>query len=365
MHSVEPSERSPHLDAHASSGWDGTGLDTISPGRILGDYCIEGKLAEGAMGRVYAAWDTRLERPAALKMLHTGRYLDEDTYRRLLVEAKAVSALNHPNIVTIYGILEADDLTFIAMERLQGQTLAASIPVNGLPIDRVLEYAQGAAKGLAHAHRAGMIHRDIKPNNTMITADGQVKLLDFGLARFGTWQDEASEGLVPAGTLPYMSPEQIRGDRLDARSDVFSLGVMIYEMTAGRRPFAAANKDELIRGLCYETPEHLMDLREDLPADFAPLVEQCLTKDPESRPKHAGEVATAIERIREVARTAGVNQKLRRGRVLAWSLSVAMVAVLLLALSLPGSGSSLPATVRSLSRFAHGKSQRRCQSGCL
>src|SRR6266852_2567122 len=224
-------------------------------GQTLGHYRIESKLGEGGMGAVWKARDTRLDRFVALKTLPAEKLADEDRRRRFVQEAKAASALNHPNIVHIYDIADADAVPFIAMEYVAGKTLDQLIGRKGLRVGESLKYAVQIADALARAHSAGIIHRDLKPSNIMVDEHGLVKVLDFGLAKLTetspaelgqTATMRASEGPhteegTIVGTVAYMSPEQAEGKNVDARSDIFSFGSMLCEMVTGQRPFAGDN----------------------------------------------------------------------------------------------------------------------------
>jgi serine/threonine protein kinase len=217
-------------------------------GRTVSHYQILEKLGEGGMGVVYKAMDTHLDRLVAIKVLPREKVADAERKRRFVQEAKSASALNHPNIVTIYDIDSADGIDFIAMELIVGKTLERWIPRHGLRLNEALKYSVQIADALAAAHSAGIVHRDLKPNNVMVTEQGLVKILDFGLAKLtepsAPPEDEATrtlkatteEGTI-VGTASYMSPEQAEGKKIDARSDTFSFGALLYEMVTGRRAF--------------------------------------------------------------------------------------------------------------------------------
>lgn len=265
-------------------------------GGMLAQYRVEAKVGQGGMGAVYRAYDTRLRRQVALKVLvpeHLG-----DPERRLLQEARAASALNHPNIVTIYEVGSDSGVDFIAMEWIEGQRLKEAIPAQGLPLPTALDYAVQIACGLAHAHGTGIVHRDLKPGNIMVTADGHVKLLDFGLARrvaMGDTETTLTRQGEVAGTPPYMSPEQAQGHEVDARSDIFSFGAVLYEMLTGQRAFggdtAIAQLEAVLR---VEPPLG------GVPAELAKLVSRCLRKDPARRAQHMEDVKLALEEMREL-----------------------------------------------------------------
>src|SRR5215471_13956777 len=221
---------------------------TLSSGDRLGPYEIAAPLGAGGMGEVYRALDTRLHRTVAIKLLSGDRMADPVQRRRFLQEARAASALNHPNIVVIYDISSHEGIDFLVMEFVAGQTLKALIPENGLPLENITSIGAQIASALAAAHAAGIVHRDIKPANIMITPDQRVKVLDFGVAKMNalaaaanpdgetaTFVDNTVPGVV-VGTVAYMSPEQTRGETVDGRSDLFSLGCVLYQAATGRQP---------------------------------------------------------------------------------------------------------------------------------
>jgi len=267
-------------------------------GRTLGHYAVLERLGEGGMGVVFKARDTRLGRFAALKIMRADRVADEDRRRLFAREARAASALNHPNILTIYEIDTDAGVDYIAMEYVEGGTLADLVACGPVPADRALRLASQVADALAAAHAAGVVHRDLKPSNIMLAAGERVKVVDFGLARFAgaalpteeTVGTLASDGAV-VGTVPYMSPEQAAGRAVDARSDLFSLGTILYEMLAGRRPFAGDSSIGILAAVLRDTPAPLTRI----PPDVARLVERCLSKDPGGRFASAAELKTAID----------------------------------------------------------------------
>jgi hypothetical protein len=267
------------------------------------------------MGEVYRARDTRLGRDVAVKVLPPDRTLDETSRRRFQREAMAASALNHPNIITIYEINSEADTDFIVMEYVRGFTLSSRIRRGPLSINEAIGYASQIADALSKAHAARIVHRDLKPGNVMITDDGLVKVLDFGLAKFDSTatNTQASSGehrldltlSLPGavtGTIAYMSPEQARGDKVDARSDVFSFGIVFFEMLSGRLPFAGPNAIAILHNIHFSPPHDLRELRPDLPPALVALLTRMLEKPPEQRPSMA-EVASML---RAGARAAGV-----------------------------------------------------------
>ncbi|HET7226872.1 MAG TPA: protein kinase [Candidatus Eisenbacteria bacterium] len=265
-------------------------------GRTLSHYVLEDRLGQGGMGVVYLARDTMLGRAVAIKVISGRQAGDREPIARLLREARAASRLNHPNVVTVYEIGHADGLDFIAMEHVDGRPLSALIPPGGLPIPRVVAFAGQIVKGVAAAHAAGVVHRDLKPANVIVTPDERVKVLDFGLAReIAPVEPDASARTVTAGpatmtvagtllgTVGYMAPEQIEGRRADARSDVFAIGVILYEMLAGRRPFAADSPWVELGGAMAGRAPAVQELRPDTPPELARIVARCLATRPEQR----------------------------------------------------------------------------------
>lgn len=274
----------------------------------LGPYDIQRQLGAGGMGEVYLARDSRLRRNVAVKVLAPSMTSDKSAVERFRHEAHAVSALNHPNILTIYDIGQQDDVHFIATEFVEGRTLRERMSERPLALTETLDIAGQVAIALAAAHAAGIIHRDIKPENVMIRKDGYVKVLDFGIAKLGERGGEHSEPdtLVRApttpgmiiGTVRYMSPEQARGLAVDPRSDLFSLGVMIYEMTAGRLPFAGATPSDVLAAILRHEPRALTELVQNLPTEFDRLVDRALRKERAERYASAAEMLAELNEIR-------------------------------------------------------------------
>jgi len=269
-------------------------LESQSPAfaaQSISHYQIIALLGKGGMGEVYQARDTRLDRTVALKILPADVATNAERLRRFVREAKAASALNHPHVATIYEIGEAENVNFIAMEYVEGQTLAARINGQPLAIQEVVDISLQIADALDEAHRKGIIHRDIKSANVMLTPRRQVKVLDFGLAKIAQPQSIDSDistlaktqsGVV-MGTVPYMSPEQALGREIDHRSDLFSLGVVLYEMVTGRLPFAGASTSEILDRILHAQPEALARFNYDVPAELERIVNKALRKDREQR----------------------------------------------------------------------------------
>jgi serine/threonine protein kinase len=277
---------------------------SLQPGSRLGPYEIQSVIGTGGMGEVYRARDTRLGRDIALKILPPSRSSEPAHIERFLREARAVAALSHPNIVTIHSVEEADGVHFLTMELVEGVALADEIPASGLPLDRWLEIAGGLADALTAAHEKGIAHRDLKPANVMIDRDGRVKVLDFGLAKImgedvvdigETRLDLTKTGTI-IGTMPYMSPEQVQGLKVDARTDGFSLGVMLYEMAAGTRPFVGDSSPTLIASILRDVPRPIAECRPELPVQLGRLIARCLEKRPGDRVQTARDVRNELPR---------------------------------------------------------------------
>jgi eukaryotic-like serine/threonine-protein kinase len=277
----------------------------LAPGTHLGSYDIRGSLGAGGMGEVYRAHDRRLGRDVALKILPQAVAGDAARLERFSRETRAIAALNHPHIVTIFSTEESDGVRFFTMELVEGQTLDAIIPHAGLPLARFLEIALPIADALSAAHQKQITHRDLKPANVMVSNDGRVKVLDFGLARQGD-SDRAAleatrvtlthEGTV-VGTMPYMSPEQVEGRAVDHRSDLFSLGVLFYEMLAGARPFQGESSAMLMSSILRDAHPELHDRRSDLPEALVRLVSRCLEKRPDDRVQTARDVFNELRHV--------------------------------------------------------------------
>ncbi|MGD8413683.1 MAG: protein kinase [Candidatus Latescibacterota bacterium] len=251
-------------------------------GRTISHYKILEKLGEGGMGNVYRAEDVNLRRPVALKFLVPGRLDDQALRKRFLNEAQAAAALDHPNICSVYEIDEADGMTFIAMAYVPGEILSATIQGSGMDLNEVLDISRQVATGLEVAHRNGIVHRDVKCSNIFVSDDGVAKILDFGLAT-SAGEVSASAVLSSSGTVAYMSPEQARGDDVDYRTDVWSLGVCMYEMLAGRLPFDAGYHQAVIYSILNQEPEPLSELRPDLPMSVVDIVEKAMSRNRDDR----------------------------------------------------------------------------------
>ncbi len=267
-------------------------------GRIISHYKVLSKLGEGGMGVVYKAEDTKLKRTVALKFLHPDLTRDTQAKARFIHEAQAASALQHNNICTIHEIDETKDgRLFIAMDCYEGDTLKEKIAKDPLTTEEALDIACQAAAGLSKAHEAGMVHRDIKPANVLITRDGLVKIVDFGLAKLSGRTRLTRTG-TSAGTVCYMSPEQLRGADVDHRSDIWALGVVLYEMITGEVPFRGDCEQAMSYSIVNEAPRPIRSLRPDVPEEMERLIEKTLSKDPSERYQSSTELIDALHRLK-------------------------------------------------------------------
>ena len=285
----------------------------LAAGSRLGPYEIQSPLGAGGMGEVYRARDERLSRSVALKVLPGEISADRSRLERFEKEARAASSLNHPNIVTIYDIGSSESVSYIAMELVEGKTLRELLVSGPIALRRLLSLAAQAADGLAKAHSAGIVHRDLKPENLMVTKDGFVKILDFGLAKLIPAGFESSEGSRLAtvtrgtepgtvmGTVGYMSPEQASGHPVDFRSDQFSLGAILYEMASGKRAFDRATAIQTLSAIIQDEPEPLSAAAPKTPANLVWIIERCLAKDPEERYGSTRDLARDVAALRDHA----------------------------------------------------------------
>jgi len=289
------------------------GADQGLIGKQLGAYKISGLLGVGGMGEVYRAEDTRLGRTVAVKVLPAELAQDKDRLHRFVREARAASALSHANVAHIYDIGQSDGRHFIAMEYVEGQSLAQKTSGKPIELGEILDIGIQAADALGEAHEKGITHRDIKSANLMITPKGRVKVLDFGLAKMARPEGEAfgsdvstslhtTEGRV-MGTVGYMSPEQVLGKELDARTDLFSLGVVLFEMTTGRLPFSGNQAHEVMDRILHAQPEALARFNYEAPAELERIIRKCLEKDRERRYQLAREVRADLSRLKEESTT--------------------------------------------------------------
>src|SRR5580658_11329320 len=274
-------------------------------GQTISHYVFLEKLGAGGMGEIYKARDSRLNRMVAVKVLAPGRTRDPAGRRRFIQEARAASALNHPNIVTIHDILPEGDTQYMVMEHVSGETLHRIISTGPLPIPQVLQISIQMANALAAAHGAGIIHRDFKPANVMVTGSGLVKILDFGLAKLTDLQpaDEDQKTLTAApltregsimGTVNYMSPEQAEGLKVDGRSDIFSFGAVLYEMVTGHRAFDGDSGISTLSAVLRDEVKPIREIAPGVPAELDDLVIRCLRKNPAERWQSMTEVETEL-----------------------------------------------------------------------
>ncbi len=268
----------------------------------LGQYEILEKLGEGGMGAVYKARDTRLNRLVAIKVPPPARWTDESARKRFLREARAAAAIDHPNVCTVYEVGEAGDVLFIAMQLVEGQNLRQLLQNGPPPRAQFLDVALQAAEGLDAAHRQGLVHRDIKAANVMLTREGRVKILDFGIAKTVDASEDQTSTFTEAGqttgTLAYMSPEQLRGLPLDTRSDLFSFGVLLYELIAGRLPFEHGTSAVTAAAILREEPMPLNRPVRDVPAELERIVGKALAKDREARYQTARDMLNDLAALR-------------------------------------------------------------------
>jgi serine/threonine protein kinase len=297
-----------------------SGIDSLI-GQTVSHYRILEKVGEGGMGVVYKARDLHLDRFAALKFLPLEWLADETRRQRFVQEAKSASALNHPNIIHIYDVTEAEGTLFLAMEYVSGRTLSQVIARKGVALNDALKFATQIADALAKAHAAGIVHRDLKPSNIMVTEEGLVKVLDFGLAKLTEPSSEDSietrstkhynpprteEGVI-LGTAGYMSPEQAEGKSTDARSDIFSFGAVMYEMLSGRRAFQGENQMRTVAKVLHEEPPPLRETIEGIPPELERLVARCLRKDPERRLRSMADLKVALQELKEESESGRLN----------------------------------------------------------
>src|SRR3990172_8418010 len=342
-------------------------------GRSLSHYKVLEELSRGGMGIVYRALDVKLEREVAVKVLPPELVRDEERKRRFLQEARAAASLKHPNSAVIHEVDEVDGVTFLVMELIEGEKLSDRLARERLPFSRALALAVEVADGLSRAHERGIVHRDLKPGNIMVTEDGLAKIIDFGLAKLieplHDLHEKTSELETAAkvetragqvmGTLAYMSPEQARGRKIDHRSDLFSLGVVLYEMLTGAAPFTATSAAELPHAIIHHSPKPLgASLHAPTAPEIQRIVNKCLAKDPGDRYQNARDLFIDLRDVKRDSEshpsiTTTVSAPLARGKRFDGRLLVAVAGALVLAalglLLLPRpSDSPLPRVARTL-----------------
>ncbi len=296
---------------------------SLAEGDMLGPYRVLTRLGAGGMGEVYRARDPRLDRFVAIKVLADRMTSDPGAALRFERESKAIAALSHPNIRAIYDIGVEGDRTFAVMELLEGETLASRLRQSPLPWPEALKIAIEAADGLAAAHRKGLVHRDIKPANLFVDSAGHVKILDFGLVRNDalsnpavherTTQELATRAGALLGTVEYMAPEQVRGEAIDTRCDIFAFGGMLHEMVTGRPAFARQSTAETLAAILTEAPP---EVEGEVPIEFRSVLERCLQKDPAARYLSADELLAALTDVRRTVDRSGASDRIRRPRKL-------------------------------------------------
>ena len=317
----------------------------LSTGEKLGPYEILTALGAGGMGEVYRARDSRLERDVAIKVLPQSFAADPDRLRRFQQEARALATLNHPNIVVVYEIGEYRDSYYMVSELLEGETLRETLLGGALSQRRAIEYGSQIAEGLAAAHDKGVVHRDLKPENVFVTRDGRVKILDFGLAKLSRADApkpaEGATATVPVhampgmvlGTAGYMSPEQVRGKEVDARTDIFAFGAILYEVLSGRRAFKGESSIETMNAILKEDPPELEVEKLKLSPGLERIVRRCLEKEPSRRFQSARDVGFALEAISGTSSASAVKQQaLAPGRP-RWLLAAALALLFIVALT--------------------------------
>jgi serine/threonine protein kinase/tetratricopeptide (TPR) repeat protein len=316
----------------------------LEPGRQVGCYRIVERIGAGGMGVVWEAVDTRLDRVVALKVLTPEMAAVPDRLKRFEREAKTVASLNHPNIVTIYSVEREHDLHFITMELIRGQTLEELIPSNGLGLDCFFELALPLCEALGAAHDRGIIHRDLKPANIMINDEGRLKVLDFGLAKLREPADHVDRSDLPtrsetlltqeghiAGTIAYMSPEQLQGVPIDLRSDLFALGIIFYEMATGSRPFRGSSSAELVSAIMRDAPPSVTDIKRGFPNHLARIVRHCLEKNPERRYESAKSLGNELQDLKLESESSERPRRISTRRVVRpWVVASVAIGIVLL-----------------------------------
>jgi Tol biopolymer transport system component len=315
----------------------------LMSGTKLGPYEIQSPVGAGGMGEVYRARDPRLGRDVAIKVLPVSFTLDTDRLRRFEQEARAVAALNHPNILAIYDVGEANGAPYVVSEMLEGETLRDRLRSGALSSRKAIDYGLQIARGLAAAHEKGIVHRDLKPENLFITADSRVKILDFGLAKLTRPEEGQPSGEAPTvqvatdaglvmGTVGYMSPEQVRGKAADPRSDLFSFGAILYEMLSGKRAFLGDTPADTMSAILKEDPPELSERARSVPPGLERIVHHCLEKNPAERFQSAHDIAFDLQLLSGQTPSAARTAAISTGNLRRWSLRIAVTAAILAAL---------------------------------
>jgi len=293
---------------------------SLETGTRVGPYEIVASIGAGGMGEVYRARDPKLDREIALKVLSVELASSSEHLRRFEQEARAASALNHPNIISIYDVGRDDSHAYIAMELVEGKDLRDMTAMGLMPMKQLVRVATKLADGLAAAHERGIVHRDLKPENVIVSSEGFVKILDFGLAKLmrtigqnDTTMPQTMPGSV-FGTVGYMSPEQARGRAMDFRSDQFSIGVMLYELLAGQRPFDEPSPAETMAAIIRNDPKPLREIRSDVPRDLDRIIMRCLEKDPNDRYGSTRDLARDLREVRNIFVTPSLAERVSTAR---------------------------------------------------
>src|SRR5438270_10593370 len=301
-------------------------------GQSFGHYTILEKIGAGAMRHVYRARDMRLGRDVALKAFPPGSLPEPAARKRFRQEALALSKLNHPNIATVHDFNTQDDVDFIVMEYIPGKTLAAVIGSVGLPEKQIANFGLQVAEGLSAAHEQGILHRDLKPSNVLITPDGRLKICDFGLAKLlePLTESESTDSHLhsAAGTLTYMAPEQLLGEKLDARTDVYALGEVLYEMATGVRPFKDTQSTRLTDAILHQPAVPARTLNPKISSGLEFIIEKCLEKDPANRYQSTAEAGVDLRRLSTSSSFVPTSAR-RPNRIWVWSRAALVIAALI------------------------------------
>jgi len=309
----------------------------LASGDHLGPYRVENAVGTGGMGEVYRAVDTRLGRPVAVKVLSGPRSHDADRLRRFEQEARAVAAVSHANVLAVHDVGSQDGVDYAVFELLEGQTLRQRLESGPLPVSKAVDYGVQICQGLAAVHARGIVHRDLKPDNVFVTRSGQVKILDFGLAKPVPLGLPVAEGVSRArtatepgafvGTCGYLSPEQARGRPADPRSDIFSVGAVLYEMLSGRRAFGGPTPADALAALLTQDPPEISAISRPIPRALERVVRQCLERNPEERFQSARDVALGLQAVAEAGLPASAPASAPLGRSGGSAIGFALLAL--------------------------------------
>ncbi|MFZ0954318.1 MAG: protein kinase [Candidatus Sulfotelmatobacter sp.] len=329
-------------------------------GQVIGHYRVLEKIGSGAMGEVFRARDERLGRDVALKLIRPASSDNPDHLRRFELEARAAAALNHPNIVAVYDVGFSDGTPYIVCELLEGQTLRKRLSEGALPVRVALDYALQIVQGLIAAHDRRIVHRDLKPENLFVTTDGRVKILDFGVAKLQSAPEDSARSVeelttvtrsgAVIGTVAYMSPEQLRSKPVDHRSDIFSVGAILYEMLAGRRAFRGETEVDTMTAVLLENPPEIDLEQARVPESILQIVRHCLEKEPENRFQSSRDLAFALETLSSSSggRKTLLKRSPRQASVVPWALAGVLLAATLLLLANQWRGQPAPPTYQRL-----------------